>query len=334
MGKRIMARRMGRGTSVFRAPTHRRISNVTYPPLPTGASETVKGTVEDIVHEPARGTPLALIRFDNGGRIYIPAPEGLDSQRDVMFGPSANVEIGNVKPIISIPEGTMICNVEMRPGDGGKIARASGTYATVVAHTPMGTQLKLPSGRSIYLGDQSDLLQATKRIIEKHQAQTGVDSTEMLSMLDEVKSAEQFSTLTRGKIILTVSLGHVPTGLKMVNGTLHVDGTKTIGIISFRWDHLVDGGGHMFFSLSYDDGVFHGLRDERILSNIENNRESTEPLTEPAPFPILVFAAALPSGAIAIAGLVFFFKKRSHARENLQTSTKLQATFATLANSF
>ena len=90
----------------------------------------------------------------------------------------------------------------------------------------------------------------------------------------------------------------------------------------------------MFFSLSHDDGVFHGLRDERILSNIENNRESTEPLTEPAPFPILVFAAALPSGAIAIAGLVFFFKKRSHTSRETADSTKLQATSTTLAKSF
>jgi large subunit ribosomal protein L2 len=154
MGKRIMVRRRGRGTSVFRAHTYRRISEASYPPLPAGTSETVKGVVEDILHEPARGAPLALIRFENREVFYIPAPEGLSTQRDVVFGPTANVEIGNIKPISSIPEGTMICNIEFRPGDGGKIARASGTYATVVAHTPIGTELKLPSGKSIYIGDQ------------------------------------------------------------------------------------------------------------------------------------------------------------------------------------
>jgi large subunit ribosomal protein L2 len=84
----------------------------------------------------------------------MPAPEGLSVQKDVTLGPTANVEIGNIKPVSSIPEGTMICNVEIIPGDGGRIARASGTYATVVAHTPMGTQLRLPSGKSIYIGDQ------------------------------------------------------------------------------------------------------------------------------------------------------------------------------------
>jgi len=154
MGKRILVRRRGRGTSVFRAPTHRRISEVSYPPLPVGTSETLKGIVEDILHEPARGTPLALIRFENRGTIYIPAPEGLSAEKNVVFGPSANVEIGNIKPVSSIPEGTMICNIELRPGDGGKIARSSGTYATVVAHTPMGTELRLPSGKSVYIGDQ------------------------------------------------------------------------------------------------------------------------------------------------------------------------------------
>jgi len=154
MGKRIMVRRRGRGTAVFRAATHGRIGAVSYPPLPAGASETLKGTVENILHEPARGTPLALIRFERGKSYYVPAPEGISSQKDVVFGPTANVEIGNVKPVSSIPEGTLVCNIEMRPGDGGKMARASGTYATIVAHTPIGTQLKLPSGRSVYVGDQ------------------------------------------------------------------------------------------------------------------------------------------------------------------------------------
>jgi large subunit ribosomal protein L2 len=110
--------------------------------------------VQDILHEPARGTPLARIRFENGGTIYVPAPEGLSAHRDVIFGPAANVDVGNIKPVSLIPEGTLICNIEIRPGDGGKIARASGTYAMVVAHTPMGTQVRLPSGKSIYLGDQ------------------------------------------------------------------------------------------------------------------------------------------------------------------------------------
>ncbi len=154
MGKRIIARRRGRGTSIFRAPTHRRLSEVSYPPLPAGTSTTLKGIVKDILHESGRGTPLALVRFENDEEMYIPAPEGLGVQKDVALGPSANVEIGNIKPVSSIPEGTMICNVEIRPGDGGRVARASGTYATVVAHTPIGTQLRLPSGKSIYIRDQ------------------------------------------------------------------------------------------------------------------------------------------------------------------------------------
>ena len=56
-------------------------------------------------------------------------------------------------PLGTIPEGTMICNVEAKPGDGGKIARASGTYGMVVAHTSMGTEVRLPSGKSVYLND-------------------------------------------------------------------------------------------------------------------------------------------------------------------------------------
>jgi len=63
------------------------------------------------------------------------------------------VEIGNVLPLGKIPEGTMVCNIELSPGDGGKMVRSSGAYATVVTHTPDGTIVKLPSKRTKYVND-------------------------------------------------------------------------------------------------------------------------------------------------------------------------------------
>jgi large subunit ribosomal protein L2 len=53
-----------------------------------------------------------------------------------------------------IPEGTMICNIELRPGDGGKLAKSSGSYAIIVGHTAQGTMVKLPSGKTKYLSDR------------------------------------------------------------------------------------------------------------------------------------------------------------------------------------
>jgi large subunit ribosomal protein L2 len=67
------------------------------------------------------------------------------------MGGKAPVEVGNILPMGKIPEGTMVCNIELRPRDGGKIAKSSGNYAMVVAHTDQGTMIKLPSGKTKYI---------------------------------------------------------------------------------------------------------------------------------------------------------------------------------------
>lgn len=153
MGKNILVQRRGRGTSVFRAHTHRRVAAARYP-HPVGEGEMIQGTVKDIVHESGRGTPLILVEFRNGRSCYLPSPEGVGLNQTISHGETASPEIGNILPLANMPEGAMICNIESTPGDGGKIAKASGAYATVVAHTPRGTQLRLPSDRTIYANDK------------------------------------------------------------------------------------------------------------------------------------------------------------------------------------
>ena len=71
----------------------------------------------------------------------------------VELGPEAAVKIGNVITMGNIPEGTMVCNIELSPGDGGKMIRSSGNYAAVLSHTPEGTMVKLPSGKTRYIND-------------------------------------------------------------------------------------------------------------------------------------------------------------------------------------
>jgi large subunit ribosomal protein L2 len=113
----------------------------------------LNGFVEEFVHDPGRGTPLALVRFENGEKCYTVVPEGIHTGQQIQIGGKAPVDVGNVLPLGKIPEGTMICNIELRPGDGGKITKSSGTYATVVTHTPQGTIIKLPSGKAKYIDD-------------------------------------------------------------------------------------------------------------------------------------------------------------------------------------
>jgi len=156
MGKRIRVQRRGRGGSTFRAATHKRVAPAQYP-LITTAKETfetaVKGIVEELAHDPGRGSPLALIRFDNGGKCYTVVPEGTYIGQQIQMGGKAQIEVGNILPVGKVPEGTIVCNIELRPGDGGKIAKSSGASAMVVAHTAQGTMIKLPSGKTRYIDD-------------------------------------------------------------------------------------------------------------------------------------------------------------------------------------
>jgi large subunit ribosomal protein L2 len=156
MGKRIRVQRRGRGGRTFRASTHKRVAPAQYP-LATTVKEysdaAIKGVVEDFTHDPGRGAPVGLIKFENGRTCYNVVPEGAYLGQQIQMGGKALVEVGNILPVGKIPEGTMICNIELRPGDGGKIAKSSGAYAMVVTHTAQGTIIKLPSGKAKYIDD-------------------------------------------------------------------------------------------------------------------------------------------------------------------------------------
>jgi large subunit ribosomal protein L2 len=163
VGKRIRVQRRGRGSSTFRAATHKRVAPVQYPPMSKEEREGVmQGQIMEILHDPGRGSPLASIKLETGETYYSVVPEGVYEGQPTQIGGKASVEIGNVLPLGKVPEGTMICNIELSPGDGGKLVRSSGSYATVVAHTPDGTILKLPSGKTQHV---NDLCRATIGVI-------------------------------------------------------------------------------------------------------------------------------------------------------------------------
>jgi len=156
LGKRIRVQRRGRGGSTFRASTHKRVAPAKYPPAITPKDSfeaSINGVVEALVHDPGRGAPLAFVRFENGETCYTVPPEGVFKGQQISLGGKAAAEVGNILPLGKVPEGTIVCNLELRPGDGGKMAKSSGAYATVVGHTPQGTMIKLPSGRTRYIND-------------------------------------------------------------------------------------------------------------------------------------------------------------------------------------
>lgn len=162
MGKRIRVQRRGRASPTFRASTHKRVAPVRYPSMSGKEQGVTKGQVKAIMHDPGRGSPVSAIKLETGETYYSVVPEGVYEGQATQIGNEASVEIGNVLPLGKVPEGTMVCNIELSPGDGGKLSRSSGSYATVVGHTPDGTLVKLPSGRTRYV---HDLCRATIGVI-------------------------------------------------------------------------------------------------------------------------------------------------------------------------
>merc|ERR1712188_183348 len=113
----------------------------------------VKGVVKEIIHDPGRGAPLAKVAFHNA-RTYkidkelMPAVEGTYTGQFLYCGKKAQLISGNTLPLQSMPEGTVISNVEARPGDRGVISRCSGDYCTIIAQDidKKRTKVRLPSG--------------------------------------------------------------------------------------------------------------------------------------------------------------------------------------------
>lgn len=144
MGKRILSQRMGRGTQVFRSPSHMRIAPVRYPPL---NRETKRGIVVELLHEPGRSAPVALIKLEDGSEFYNIAVEGLRIGQTIEIGSDAQPNVGNIIALRNIPEGTRICNIELRPGDGGKLVKTGGSYAILIGKSSTHAVITLPSGR-------------------------------------------------------------------------------------------------------------------------------------------------------------------------------------------
>ncbi len=141
MGKRIISQRRGKGSPTYRSPGHKGKGQVSHV-----QEESVSGTVVDLVHDPARSAPVAVVEYEDVGNRNILVPEGVSIGDEIHVGISAPVEPGNTLPLREIPEGVPICNIELKPGDGGTIARSTGTYGFVVTHTAGSTRVRLPSG--------------------------------------------------------------------------------------------------------------------------------------------------------------------------------------------
>jgi len=99
-----------------------------------------------IEYDPNRSSNIALIEYEDGTKSYILAPEGLTDGDKVMSGVKADIKAGNAMPIENIPVGTVVHNVELHPGQGGKMVRAAGGEARLMAKEGKYAHIRLPSG--------------------------------------------------------------------------------------------------------------------------------------------------------------------------------------------
>ncbi len=106
----------------------------------------VAATVERLEYDPNRSAFIALINYDDGEQAYIIAPQRLQVGDKVIAADRADIKPGNAMPMENMPVGTIIHNVEMKPGRGGQIARAAGTYVQLVGKDSGYAQLRLASG--------------------------------------------------------------------------------------------------------------------------------------------------------------------------------------------
>lgn len=106
----------------------------------------VPAKVAAIEYDPNRSARIALLNYSDGEKRYILCPLGLQVGRTVMSGPDADILVGNALPLKNIPAGTVVHNVELKPGKGGQMARAAGSQVQLVSREGGYALLKLPSG--------------------------------------------------------------------------------------------------------------------------------------------------------------------------------------------
>ncbi|MED4524895.1 50S ribosomal protein L2 [Bacillus velezensis] len=106
----------------------------------------IPGRVATVEYDPNRSANIALINYVDGEKRYILAPKGIQVGTEIMSGPDADIKVGNALPLINIPVGTVVHNIELKPGKGGQLVRSAGTSAQVLGKEGKYVLVRLNSG--------------------------------------------------------------------------------------------------------------------------------------------------------------------------------------------
>ena len=114
--------------------------------------DNVAAVVKTIEYDPNRSANIALVHYEDGVKAYILAPKGLEVGMRLVSGPEADIKVGNALPLENIPVGTVIHNIEMKPGKGGQLIRSAGTSAQVLGKEGKYVLIRLNSDELINIG--------------------------------------------------------------------------------------------------------------------------------------------------------------------------------------
>ncbi len=114
----------------------------------------IVGKVVSLVDDPARTAILMAVKFDNNEVELLPAPEGIAIGDEVQMGAQAKLKLGSVLPLYRMPDGAYIYNIERNAGDGGRMVKAAGSYANIVAKEGKVVYVKLPSKATLILSNE------------------------------------------------------------------------------------------------------------------------------------------------------------------------------------
>ncbi|MFT4297612.1 MAG: 50S ribosomal protein L2 [Candidatus Woesearchaeota archaeon] len=143
MGKNIISQARGKGSPTYKSPSFRFVGKPQHPLL-----KQSKGVVAHLIHCQGHTAPLAHIVYEDKTEGLVIAAEGLTVGQQVESTTNTEIKSGNIMPLGSIPDGTLIHNIEQTPGDGGKFIRASGTYGKVVGKKGSDVVVILPSKKT------------------------------------------------------------------------------------------------------------------------------------------------------------------------------------------
>lgn len=185
MGKRIIVQARGHGSKTYRSPSHRYYGKISYPPY----SEQGEALVKKLINCPGHSAPLVLLKLKDGSEYLNPASLGIREGQKISIGSIGNssenmaenkegkteeniqteniqsIKVGNILPLATIPDGSNVFNLELEPGDGGKLVRVSGSSARVLRHDNGKVTILMPSKQEKIFSSNS---RATIGIIAGH----------------------------------------------------------------------------------------------------------------------------------------------------------------------